>query len=151
MKKKQCEALLSGVEVKFYQGMDGTWHSSVLLDPKQYPDRGQLPRRGNRPLVDESSRRWWYDLSQALYEYAYNSNPRRLVHYTPNEARALLDRKVAALLAEIATFNLTDEMQKVVAKAEHRSHWKWSQRQETRRQDHLAGGLPTYRRREVAR
>ena len=147
--KSAFDRLLPGVEVKFYQGKDGTWHADVLLDPEIYACRDDLPSMGNRPLVDQSTGQRWYDLRQGLQEFSLVTPPpgraRRMVHYTPNEARGLLDQKVAELLVKIAASRLVGQMQEAVQNMDHRGHHEWSDRQNKRRQGWAKDGLPERR------
>ena len=54
--------ILPGVEITIYQGANGNWYASVLLDHTWPQDWDLLPHLGTRPFRDSGSGRWWYDI-----------------------------------------------------------------------------------------
>lgn len=115
---------LTGVRVEVYQGRDGSWHASVLLDPAIWTpghrpayDAGPaagLPPRGNRPRCDESSGWWWYDVSASSRAHRRHhpafggATPR-----TDAETLEALQAEVAGILRDLLSPDVADA--KIVA------------------------------------
>ena len=131
------EKALKGIEVNIYQGSNGTWHASVLCSRDVFPaDDGHpwyvdepvsLPKRGNRPLVDSGSNRWWYDMSVGLNSYHKhhpnywkNKSPR-----TSDEALRTLICEVAALVSEIVPGKDEGKILAAVTAVPVRAHGDW--------------------------
>jgi hypothetical protein len=109
-----AEHLLPGIEVRLYQARDHSWCASVLLDPDLHP---APPARGNRPLVDSGSHRWWYDLAVGLVDYTKPVGSAR--ERTASSARRQLDSDVADLLVEILQARLRGEVRAFVKALPH--------------------------------
>lgn len=94
--------LLPDVEVKAFVGANGKLYASVLIDPRTYPEPPL--HRGHRPLTDEATGRWWYDISVSTTDRSKPAgDPER--ERTPGQQRAELNRKLTEILTAIAAVN----------------------------------------------
>jgi hypothetical protein len=117
------DALLPGVEVNIYQGLSGTWHADVLLDPYMYTEeKGNVPLERDRlPRQSSGDGRWWYSQSSGARTYVAKDSG---INQFRNEkqAIALLDEWVADTLTAVATLNLRKTLVLAVKEMDRRKH-----------------------------
>lgn len=123
------EKSLKGIHVNIYQGNRGDWFADVLLSKKVFPGTidAPLPMRGNRPMTDNSSHRWWYDMSVGLKSYNKHhpnffkdDNPRK-----SSQALTTLWFNVADLVSEIVPDKSEGKILAAVMDLPVTAHSRW--------------------------